>query len=280
MSELDHLRRWIGSEAVASEQIDKALVDRFAATFDLDPDRYGEGSEAPLGIHWCLAPLLAPSAQLGPDGHPARGGFLPPVPLPRRMWAGGMLAFSGRFLVGQTVRRRSSVEDIRLKQGRAGSLIFVTVQHSYDVCGQAVLSERQDIVYRDIPGPEGKSGDAVEATSVESADVSRAYQADAPLLFRYSALTFNSHRIHYDRPYCLDEEHYPGLVVHGPLQATCLLQLGAEQRGCPSSFSFRGQAPLFDGPFSAQARMAGNEGNLWIADPQGRTTMSATAVWQ
>lgn len=277
--DMDHLRRWIGSEVEAVDQIDRALVDRFALTLDLDPSRYHEGDAAPVGIHWCLSPLLAPTSELGPDGHPARGGFLPPVPLPRRMWAGGSLTYLGRFLVGQTVSRRSRVEDIRLKQGRTGPLIFVTVEHVYNVGSQVLLRERQDIVYRDMPRQDDVAGDPVAAGSAEPSEVSRSYRADAPLLFRYSALTFNSHRIHYDRSYCIDEEHYSGLVVHGPLQATCLLQLGIEQKGWPLSFAFRGQAPLFDGAFAAHGRMTADEAQLWISDPQGRTTMTATAGW-
>src|SRR5262249_17892124 len=150
------------SEVIASDTIDRALVDRFAATLDLAASEYPDGAEAPAGIHWCLSPLLAPTAQLGPDGHPARGGFLPPVPLPRRMWAGGLLNFSDRLRVGDTVARRSRVGDIRLKHGRTGPLIFVTVDHDYSVAGMTVLQERQDIVYQDVQSAGDKSDSAAD----------------------------------------------------------------------------------------------------------------------
>lgn len=276
--DLEHLKTWIGSEVVVSDEIDQSLVERFAATFDLDPDHYLHGKDAPAGIHWCLSPLLAPTSQLGPDGHPARGGFLPPVALPRRMWAGGKLNFLGRFQVGQVITKTSRVADIRLKQGRTGSLVFVTVHHDYSSSGAILLREQQDIVYRDIAPSQTKDSDG-EGMSGEPVPCLFKARADAPLLFRYSALNFNTHRIHYDRAYCVDEEFYPGLVVHGPLQATYLLRLSVEHNGWPTSFVFRGQAPLFDGDLTVNGPTSAQPGEFSVRDPKGRVTMTASVTW-
>lgn len=277
--DIDILRKWIGRCIEASDVIDHALVERFCATLNLNLGDCIQGSPAPAGIHWCLAPIVAATATLGPDGHPARGGFLPPVSLPRRMWAGGELAYSGLFRLGDTIDRRSTIEDVQLKQGRTGVLCFITVRHEYSVGDRAVLDERQDIVYRAAETP-GTVTAAPAAVPVRESDASVEVQADAVMLFRYSALTFNGHRIHYDRRYCLEEENYPGLVVHGPLQATVLLQLAIDQEGgsMPSQFSFRGEAPLFDGGLTAHVRRDGAT-KLWIVDPKGSRTMQAESSW-
>lgn len=275
--DIDRLRGWIGSQVIASDIIDTALVERFAATLDLDPDDFRD--EAPPGIHWCLSPHFGPTAQVGPDGHPERGGFLPPVPFPRRMWAGGSLEVLGRFRVGDTVLRKSRVTDVAHKVGRTGALVFVTVEHDFLAGATTILKERQDIVYRELTGP--------HASSAASPDVAqrnwqfrRDYLATAPLLFRYSAITFNSHRIHYDRTYCIEEENYPGLVVHGPLQASYLLLLAIERKGWPKRFSFRGQSPLFDGRLAALGTISGENGDFWITNADGIPTMTAEAEWE
>ncbi|MFD1881602.1 FAS1-like dehydratase domain-containing protein [Paracoccus pacificus] len=287
MIDIDHLRQWIGREEVRSEIAGAALVDRFNATFDLeDAARDGapdggayDGAVAPALIHLCLAPPAAPTAGLGPDGHPARGGFLPPVPLPRRMWAGGSFAFLDDVRVGETVTRRSTIRDVVVKQGRSGILCFVTVDHRIDSNGRAVVEERQDIVYRGEDAP-----NAAKGTPEPAPQGSHRVRVtpSPPLLFRYSALTFNGHRIHYDAPYLRAVEHYPGLIVHGPMQATMLVQLAQKIRGArPARFDFRSLSPLFDdADFTLNATEDGDGLKLWTAYAEGGpVAMEATATW-
>lgn len=279
--DIDHLRSWIGRSRERTDIITPRLVESFNSIFNassgLEP-----GDRAPLGIHWCLAPDIVPMNELGPDGHPARGGFLPPVPLPRRMWAGGEVSFEIPFQLGDTVIKRSSIEDVSAKTGRSGTLVFVTVQHEYVTpCGLA-LHERQDIVYRDQAGraaPAAATG--LQDRSAErpsSVEYTRTLVASTPLLFRYSALTFNGHRIHYDLPYTTQEEHYPGLVFHGPLQATCLMHLAANvSPDWLRNFAYRSVAPLFAGAtISLNAKHNGAGLDLWVANHQGSPTMTAT----
>lgn len=279
---IDHLRSWIGRTHEKTDTITPRLAESFDAIFDISSGAE-DGDAAPLGIHWCLAPDIAPMNELGPDGHPARGGFLPPVPLPRRMWAGGEVEFSGCFQVGDTITKYSRIEDVTAKSGRSGALVFVTVRHEYLTPRGIALSERQDIVYR---GQDGKPAPAAKVSSEGQpteqppcADQTRTIVASAPLLFRYSALTFNGHRIHYDLPYTMQEEHYPGLVFHGPLQATYLMRLAADtSTGALRTFAYRSVAPLFAGGIvliHAKRRKAGID--LWVADHQGSPTMRATA---
>jgi len=275
--DLDHLRGWIGHEDQNSEMLTQTSVDRFNATFNR-PSSRDEAAHLPLLLHFCLAQPIVPTAELGTDGHPARGGFLPPVPLPRRMWAAGAIDFLAPLRIGEIVTRRSVVEDVTVKHGRTGTLCFVTVRHNIESDGRPVLTERQDIVYRDAAAP------GTTARSMEKAPVgmrSAQVAATAPFLFRYSALTFNSHRIHYDAPYSSEEEHYPGLVVHGPLQATMLCQYAADWHGAaPKSFRFRSLAPVFGpGTFTVNASSGGNTMTLWTAQDNGPMGMEGTAEW-
>ena len=276
--DLEHLQSWIGREDYSSEVLTAALVARFNATFDRSSP-LGEGADAPVLIHFCLGQPAVPTAELGPDGHPARGGFLPPVPLPRRMWAGGAIEFHAPLKIGDVVARRSVIEDVTVKQGRSGVLCFVTVLHHVESGGRPVLNERQDIVYRDGPiaaAPAGKQ----PKTAPVGAD-RKPVAAGTPLLFRYSALTFNGHRIHYDAPYVQTEEYYPGLVVHGPLQATMLCQFAADLRGAaPRDFRFRSLSPIFGpGEFTLNASSDGGSLKLWTATNEGPVGMEATAKW-
>ncbi|HEX4111777.1 MAG TPA: MaoC family dehydratase N-terminal domain-containing protein [Stellaceae bacterium] len=274
MTEVDiaHLRQWIGRSEEASDVVTPRLVDGLRATLD------SEGEAVPQAIHWCLTPAIARQSQLGPDGHPARGGFLPPVPLPRRMWAGGALEFHDALRIGDRVTRRSRIADVEAKKGRSGTLCFVTVTHDYATIRGLAIAERQDIVYRGAESAQGQN-ETMESSRPEPR-WRRTLSADAVMLFRYSALTFNGHRIHYDRTYCREVENYPGLVVHGPLQATLLLAHAAAARSgmAPRRFDFRAVRPLFDGtPFSLNAVETENGLSLWIADDRRRATMTATA---
>jgi len=281
---LDHLRGWIGRTEIARDLVTCRLVAALRATLDQPPGAPEDGEEAPLCLHWCLAPPIAPASALGPDGHPARGGFLPPVPLPRRMWAGGRLDFSQPLLVGEEVERTSTIRDVTIKEGRSGRLCFVTVEHVIAGARGTLITERQDIVYRDAEVPGRPASAAVDAAPAEPMPKPLLRQEAVPdpvMLFRYSALTFNGHRIHYDRRYVTEEEGYPGLVVHGPLQATWLVHLAAmARRKAPRSFSFRGVKPLFDGKaVTMNAAETGNGLTLWVADAAGAPTMRAEASW-
>ncbi|MGV6873780.1 FAS1-like dehydratase domain-containing protein [Pseudochelatococcus sp. B33] len=278
--DIAHLREWIGREDSVSDIVTPELVRRFNATLDLDGSS-DPGDPAPLLIHLCLGQPAVPGAELGPDGHPARGSFLPPVPLQRRMWAGGAFTFYDDIRVGETVTRSSRIIDVALKEGRSGQLCFVTVEHGISAGGRAALTERQDIVYRDAEGAKPASVPTAPPTAAPEGAHRRSIMPTTTLLFRYSALTFNGHRIHYDAPYARGVEGYPGLVVHGPMQATLLLHLAAEVRGrAPARFSFRSLSPLFDNAdFTINAAEDGAALKLWTARVGGPVAMEARAEW-
>lgn len=276
MIDMEHLAQWIGREEHGAETLTPELAARFARTLDRASET-GPGAVAPLLIHLCMAQPVAATAELGRDGHPERGGFLPPVPLPRRMWAGGAFEFADDLRIGDRIVRRSVIEAVEAKTGRSGPLCFVTVRHHYSRGGETVLTERQDIVYRG-------AGEAAARPSPPRAPVgsdTRMVVPSAPLLFRYSALTFNAHRIHYDAPYAREVEGYPGLVVHGPLQATLLVQFAADLGGRrPAQFAFRCKAPIFDtGSIELHAREEGKALKLWAAQAGGPVAMEAEATW-
>ncbi|OSP54209.1 MaoC family dehydratase N-terminal domain-containing protein [Pseudoruegeria sp. SK021] len=274
--EIDALRGWIGRTETRTEDLTPALAERFNATFGLS-DPIETGDAAPLLIHLCLTQPVVPAGALGPDGHPARGGFLPPVPLPRRMWAGGAFTFHRPLRIGTRVTRQSTISDVVLKQGRSGPLCFVTVTHEMSDPNGLAVSERQDIVYRG----HDQGRPAPDPAAADPGPHHRQFTADPVLLFRYSALTFNGHRIHYDQPYASREEGYPGLVVHGPLQATLLAQYAADLRSAPpKTFRFRSLTPLFDtADVTLNARDDAEGLTLWTARPNGPIAMEATATW-
>jgi 3-methylfumaryl-CoA hydratase len=275
--DIAHLSSWIGRETAATELLTAELVEKFNATLDIASPETAPGAPAPRLIHLCLTQPAALASALGPDGHPARGGFLPPVPLPRRMWAAGAFTFHGDLAVGDRVRRTSRIADVQVKHGRTGALCFVEVDHAIDVEGRIVLAERQTIVYRGVDqGTPGKPAEpAPVGTHVRTVDPS------PTLMFRYSALTFNGHRIHYDHPYATKVEGYPGLVFHGPLQATLLYNLAAEIRGTPPArFTFRSLSPLFDNaPVLLNAVEEGDGLKLWTCRRGGPIAMTAEATW-
>ena len=242
--DIDHLRQWIGREEIKRELVTAALVDRFRATFN-QPGEAEPGDAAPVMIHLCLAPPTAPTDELGPDGHPARGGFLPPVPLPNRMWAGGRVAFLAPVPIGSRVRKTSSILKVEHKVGRSGDLVFVTVLHELaSPEGQPLLREEHDIVYKAATRPTPPTAN----TETVSAPFSKTFTPTSTTLFRYSALTFNGHRIHYDLDYCRNVEGYANLVIHGPLNATLLAGFAEEIGGRPlREFNYRGLAPALLG---------------------------------
>lgn len=277
--DIDHLKTWIGRREQASGVMSDLIAAQFSATFN-DAEMPGGGQPAPLLAHYCIAQPLAPTSALGEDGHPARGGFLPPVPLPRRMWAGAKLEFHAPIMVGDLVERTSVIQNVEIKEGRSGVLCFVTVAHDWSVAGQSRITEVQDIVYRDVSAPANASRQRHEDIAPEGAHVHR-ITPSAPLLFRYSAVTFNGHRIHYDLAYAREVEHYPGLIVHGPMQATLLIRLATSLRGsAPGRFRFRSLSPLFDTTdFTLNATPDGDRIELWTASVGGPTGMKATAEW-
>ncbi len=271
--DIDHLRKWLGRTETLTEQLSVSRADKLAATLNR-ADRPSAGQPLPPLWHWIYFTPHAAQSELGADGHPRRGGFLPPVPLPRRMWAGGRLTFHHPLRLGETVTRTSEILAITEKSGAHGALVFVTLRHSLANAAGLAIEEEQDIVYREAT-PTVRPP-ALNAT-LPAADWRRAYQTDPTLLFRYSAITFNGHRIHYDLPYATQEEGYPGLVVQGPLTASLLLDAYLRETGqIARTYSFRGQAPLFgNDTVSLCGRRTSEGGDLWAEGPGGYLAMSA-----
>jgi len=278
--DLAHLREWIGRSERRTETFTPEPVTGLAATFDLDPEAIVANDLPPLW-HWLYFLPCAPQRDIGRDGHPKLGGFMPPVPLPRRMWAGSELSFERPLRVGDTVTRTSTIRNVEHKSGRSGELWFVTVDHELTVDGERALSERHDIVYRAMP--EVGKPQPPRPRLPHTAQWQRTLLPDPVLLFRYSALTFNGHRIHYDRDYARDVEAYPGLVVHGPMQAMLMLDLLAREQpqAQVKRFGFRGLAPMFDGEplvigAAPDVEQPGRL-HLWTADDAGGQGMQGWA---
>jgi 3-methylfumaryl-CoA hydratase len=250
-----------------------------AATLDCDKTSYEAGDEVPPLWHWTYFLPHTPTAELGAEGHPKKGGFLPPIDLPRRMWAGSRIEFLNSVRVSNQISRQSTVSDITFKEGQSGQLAFVKVRHEISANGALALVEEQDIVYRNAAGVGGPVSARVAAP--EKPVWRREIEPSPMLLFRYSALTFNSHRIHYDRRYAESEEGYQGLVVHGPLVATLLIDLLRRERPDArlSEFSFRAQRPLIDAMTFTVCGIPREDGTvrLWAQDVDGGVTMSAMA---
>ena len=280
IDEFAALRDWVGRSETRRDVVTAAPLAALSALLDRDDAVPRAGEAAPPLAHWLYFLPSYRQSEAGPDGHALRGGFLPPVQLPRRMWAGSRLQFVRPLVVGSDVERRSTIVEVSPKQGRSGALVFVTVRHEVSDNGGLVLADEHDIVYR---GAAPLAASAWQRSPGGEA-WRREIHPDPVLLFRYSAVTFNSHRIHYDQPYATQVEGYPGLVVHGPLVATLLVDLF--RRNLPEArltrFSFRALKPLCDtAPFStcglpdAGARTA----RLWTRDAAGDVTMDAAAEY-
>ncbi len=273
-------QEWLGKAQSTSSVLTNAPMEGLAATLDRDVTTFSAGDTLPPLWHWLYFLETSKQSELAEDGHPQRGDFLPPIPLPRRMWAGSRINFIRPLLVGDSIERESTIKSIKLKQGRSGSLGFVCVAHELSDSSGPVLQEEHDIVYRDMPT--GKTSAQPPLKADEDHDFARTVIPDPTLLFRYSALTFNAHRIHYDRAYAKDVESYDGLVVHGPLLATFLLELFTDTYpdATLSAFSFKALKPVFDtDPFQVCGTKPDNSGNakLWIADSAGNLCMEARA---
>jgi 3-methylfumaryl-CoA hydratase len=276
---------WVGRRQSQTDRIDEGLAARWLATLDRAAPADGA---APQAFHWCLCLPDAPTAQLGPDGHPLRddspASFLPPVPLPRRMWASSKIEFHAPLRPGDAVTRHSRVASVTEKQGGSGRLVFVEVEHETFARETLAVRETQSIVYRDVtpagapPVPPPPGGELFDPAGW---DKHRTLTPSEALLFRYSALTFNSHRIHYDAPYALGDEGYRGLVVQGPLTATLLLDLAQRQFGdnALTRFAFRGLSPAIAGEaLHLVLRGTGEAIELGAFAGDGRQVMSASAA--
>ena len=276
----DHLRQWVGNRETRTDVATAWPVAALAATLDRRDPAPAADTAIPPGWHWLYFLETTPASELGPDGHTKRGGFLPPVTLPRRMWAGGRLEFRREIKVGEALTRDSEVISLEPKQGKSGSLIFVTVRHTVSCAGKVAVVEEHDIVYREAAKP----GEAppLGKQAPEQAAWRREIVAGPIMLFRYSALIFNANRIHYDVDYCR-EAGYPGLVVHGPLQALLLLDLCRRNDARPvKRFDYRALHPIFhteqftaNGEPDASAAKA----ELWTANGAGSYAMTATAYF-
>ena len=275
---MTRLTDWIGRTETATETLRPFPADALAATLDRD-ESYPEGAALPDLWHWLYFLPLHRLSESGRDGHAARGGFLPPVPLPRRMWAGSRFRFHAPLRVGAQALRRSTILKVEEKQGRSGPLCFVTVGHELIDGDTLCIAEEHDIVYREDPAP-GAPAPAPQPAPEGSA-FHRVISPDPVLLFRYSALTFNGHRIHYDQPYATGVEGYPGLVVHGPLLATLLMDLLRRQDlGRVTGFAFRALATITDTADFAVHGAPQPDGSvrLWARRADGALAMDATAT--
>ena len=273
--DIGHLQTWIGRSELREDNLVAAPVDRLSATLDHPSSLAGPAGILPPCWHWLYFHDAEPISGLGADGHPKRGGFLPPVPLPRHMWAGSRVTFLSPLMLGDVARKQSTIIDIRQRHGGSGALVFVTLRHEVFVNDKLVIEEIQDLVYRD--------GDIARGKTLPAADEAqwhRKLTPDSVMLFRYSALTFNSHRIHFDRNYAIGEEGYSSLVVQGPLTATLLLDLLHRRQPAVTLayFEFRAVAPLLEGSdLILQGRRDGELITLWALDADGNLAMEARA---
>lgn len=276
-NEMQNYQDWIGKSEESAEQLAASPAQRMAATLDA-PSAFADGAPLPPLWHWLYFLPAVTLENTGEDGHAQRGGFMPPVTLPRRMWAGGRLTFHRPLHIGERALKKSRIAEVSSKQGKSGELVFVKVVHEIVGENGLALLEEQDIVFRELP-----TGSAAPAAQPAPAEA-QWWQTITPspvLLFRYSALTFNSHRIHYDADYCRSVEGYPGLVVHGPLTATLLLESLRAQvpQRTIKNFSFRAVSALYDdAPFRVEGRVDGDEAQLWALTPAGGLAMQASAA--
>lgn len=280
---LGNLSDWIDRMEERQDFSAPAPAQALGALLDHEPVEAKPGDIVRPGGHWLYFLPTPRQSEIGDDGHPRRGGFLPPIPLPRRMWAGSRVKFIRPVVVGQPIAKTSRIRDVSVKEGKSGTLVFVKVQHEIRDDRGVLVEEEQDIVYRDAPKAGAPVALGAVSREAETPDWSRDIVPTEVLLFRYSALTLNGHRIHYDRPYATQAEGYPGLVVHGPLIATLLLDLVLRNRpdATLSEFAFKAVSPLFDlASFKVCGRAleGGKQLRLWAQDADGRLAMEASAL--
>ncbi len=276
-------RQWVGRQREERDVIGAWPIRAMNATLDIRAPDPVPGDEVPPAWHWLYFLEARPASEIAEDGHPQRGDFLPPVPLPRRMWAGGRLHWLAPLRVGDAVTRSSEIVSVEPKTGRTGTMVFVTVRHTIASGSTAAIVEEHDIVYREAPQP-GQPAPAAQP-GPPGAPWQRTLTPDAVLLFRYSALTFNGHRIHYDAPYVTGVEGYPGLIVHGPLQATLLIGLAAAHAPAGrrlARFEYRALAPTFAGlplTLHGQPEAEGAAASVWATGDGGGRTMAGRAAY-
>ena len=270
---------WVGRTRVSRDCADLLRASAMQATLESPAQPLREGDALPELWHWLYFWEIAPLSALGYDGHPAKGDFLPPIDLPRRMWAGSRLRFLRPIAIGAEIVRRSEIASVAEKTGRSGKLAFVTVKHEVESDGETCLQEEHDIVYRARPSGQEQSGQEQTKEPEQAPRHSpwlREVTAGPVMLFRYSALTFNGHRIHYDQPFSVEQESYDGLIVHGPLLATLMVDLArrnAEGRSI-ARFAFRAKRPLFAGqPFTVCGEPERDGARLCIGDASGALAM-------
>lgn len=276
--DIEQLQSWQGRSETTEDVLWLTQARALAATLDRDPQSLEAGDPLPALYHWALFPLLTRSSDLAADGHAKKGGFMPPVPFPRRMFAGARVEYRGSLCIGTRVERVARIESVRYKEGRSGPLVFVTVAYELSDADGLKLIEEQDIAYRPAIAPKG--GAPSVQSSPPKADFSREVVPDERLLFRFSALTFNAHRIHYDLRYA-EAEGYPALVVHGPLTAVLLADLVTRETKVDAleRFSFRAKSAFFLGDrMTLLGRRAGNSIELTAISDKGVAGLTATAV--
>ena len=279
-----HLRDWIGRTETLHDSVTQTPLVALTATLDRAAESFAPGKPLPPLWHWLFFLPMHRQSEIGPDGHARRGGFLPPVPLPRRMWAGSQLEFRFPVCVGDRIARTSTIDDVTTKEGRSGPLVFLKVRHELRCNGAAepAIVEFHDIVYRDAKRP--SDVEPAPQAAPKEAPWQREIRPDDVLLFRYSALTFNGHRIHYDRRYVTEVEGYPGLIVHGPLIATLLMDLLRRElpQAQVTAFRFKAVRPTFDlHAFRVNGALHDNGAKtvqLWAQDHEGWLTMDAVAT--
>ena len=280
---LDRLREWVGRTQTVEDFAAPFPVRALTATFDENDPDPRMGDPLPPLWHWLYFLDTAPQSKIGPDGHAERGDFLPPVPLPRRMWAGSRFTFDGGPLkVGDSITKKSEIRSVEPKSGSTGPMVFVTVRHAVSGSAGHSFFEEHDIVYREAAKPGETQREPKPAPT--DATWSKKIEADPVLLFRFSALTFNGHRIHYDFPYVTGAEGYPGLIVHGPLLGMVQIELARRSNPDrkPRSFEFRALSPVYAGsPFSVHGRReADGTVTTWIASSTGGLAQTGNVVFQ
>ena len=282
MADLENLKKWIGEKETAVDYVTIPSVHRLSATLDREDPMPKYGDPLPIGWHQLLFPRIVRHSQIGPDGHPQRGDFLPPVPLPRRMFAGKRNTFHAPVLIGDEVHRESTIQSVTPKLGRTGQMVFVTVKTEIRSPRGLAITEEQDIVYREEPDPNAPptpaqkaSGDAVWVNRVTP---------DSVMLFRYSALTFNGHRIHYDHPYVTQVEKYPNLVMNGGLTTLLVSELArANARSPMKTMASRNVRPLFvnrEITICGEPSPDGKSAKLWAQDDTGALALTAEATFE
>lgn len=276
------LDAWVGREEISNDLASSQAAEGLAALLDHERPPWQQDLVPPLG-HWLHFHPCARQSDLDVDGHPRRGrdSFLPALDLPRRMWAGSRILFHAAIPFGSALERRSKILSVSRKEGASGEMVFVTILHEISAAGLPSITEEQDIVYRAAAGPAAVAAKPAPIEPDKAAASVRTLVCDPVQLFRYSALTFNGHRIHYDRPYAQQVEHYPGLVVQGPYLATLLIDhlLRSQPQAPIQKFEFRGRRPVFEGDrLDLCLAREGGEAQLWARDHEGATAMSATAT--